>query len=222
MVGGAGNDTYYVDSSGDMIVELSSEGTDLVFSSMSYTLGSNVEQLTLSGTASISGIGNALANTLSGNSGANLLRGLAGSDQLYGKDGNDRLEGGDGNDLLRGGLGTDTLLGGTGIDRFDWNSAAEAGLGSTRDIILDFVRGTDKIDLAGIDAITGTSTNDAFSLIGSSAFSGVAGQLRVQLFDTSGTDYTLIQGDLNGDRVADFEIRLENNLVPLTSTDFVL
>jgi Ca2+-binding RTX toxin-like protein len=165
--------------------------------------------------------GTSANETLNGTSSSDLLQGLGGRDNLYGKEGDDRLEGGDGADLLRGGLGADTLLGGAGIDRFDWDSVEEAGIGSTRDIILDFVRGSDKIDLAGIDARTDVSKNNAFSFIETTAFTGVAGQLRYELFDTAGEDYTLVQGDLNGDRVADFEVKL-NGLVPLAVTDFVL
>src|SRR5204862_6133142 len=78
--GGVGNDTYYVDNSGDVIVENAGEGTDSVFSSISWTLGSNVENLTLTGTANINATGNSAANVLSGNSGANVLSGGAGND----------------------------------------------------------------------------------------------------------------------------------------------
>jgi lysophospholipase L1-like esterase len=220
LVGKGGSDSYYVDGD-DLIVEFSGGGTDTAFASADYVLPDNVETLTLTGTAALDGTGNGLVNTLNGNEAANLLRGLGGNDKVYGKGGDDRLEGGDGADLLRGGAGTDTLLGGTGNDRFDWDSVLEAGTGSGRDTVLDFVRGSDKIDLAGIDARSGTTTNDAFGFIGTAAFSGVAGQLRYELFDTTGEDYTLVSGDVNGDRVADFEVQI-TGLLPLGSSDFVL
>ncbi|WP_080996621.1 M10 family metallopeptidase C-terminal domain-containing protein, partial [Pseudomonas corrugata] len=91
MIGGAGNDTYVVDAIGDTITE---DGTSLtevdsVFSSVSYTLGSNLENLTLTGVASINATGNALNNRLIGNSGANTLDGGAGIDTLIGGTGND-------------------------------------------------------------------------------------------------------------------------------------
>ena len=89
LTGGAGNDTYIVDNSGDVIVETGSAGTDLVQSSVTYTLAANVENLTLTGTANIDGSGNTLANILTGNSGNNLLDGGSGADTLIGGAGND-------------------------------------------------------------------------------------------------------------------------------------
>ena len=80
MVGGLGNDTYVVDAAGDSVTENANEGTDTVQSSLAFTLGANVENLTLTGTAAINGTGNALDNVLTGNSGANTLAGSAGND----------------------------------------------------------------------------------------------------------------------------------------------
>jgi Ca2+-binding RTX toxin-like protein len=97
--GGAGNDTYVL-GAGDTIVESASAGTDTVVTAVTYTLGSNLENLTLSATAAINGTGNTLNNVLTGNVAANTL------------------SGGSGNDTLNGGAGSDSLVGGTGSDSY--------------------------------------------------------------------------------------------------------
>ena len=84
MIGGLGNDTYVVDNAGDVITELAGEGTDTVKSSITYTLGKNIEYLLQTGNSSINDIGNTLANRLTGNNGKNLLDGGAGSDTMIG------------------------------------------------------------------------------------------------------------------------------------------
>jgi len=101
MIGGRGNDTYVVDNSFDLIVEFADEGIDTVKSSVSRTLGSDVEHLELTGSANINGTGNRLDNVIIGNSGINTLTG---------NDGNDTLTGNAGNDILAGGKGSDTYL----------------------------------------------------------------------------------------------------------------
>ncbi|PKN65792.1 MAG: hypothetical protein CVU54_18505 [Deltaproteobacteria bacterium HGW-Deltaproteobacteria-12] len=101
MSGGLGNDTYYVDNSGDVVTEGTNEGTDTVYSSISYTLNLNVENLTLIGTATRNGTGNSLDNVLTGNIAVNVLTGNGG---------NDTIDGGAGNDSLAGGTGSDTYL----------------------------------------------------------------------------------------------------------------
>ena len=89
LAGGDGNDTYYVDNAGDAVWENDNAGTDKVYSSVNYTLGSNIENLTLTGSSNINGTGNNLNNTIYGNSGNNRLDGGGGADRLYGGDGND-------------------------------------------------------------------------------------------------------------------------------------
>ena len=82
MNGGNGNDTYIVDNTSDVIEEFFGYGVDTVRASISYTLRSNVENLTLAETNDIDGTGNELDNVLTGNSRVNTLRGLAGNDTL--------------------------------------------------------------------------------------------------------------------------------------------
>src|SRR4030095_683456 len=87
--GGAGNDTYIVDSTSDVITENANEGTDLVQSGVTLTLAANVENLTLTGAAAINATGNTLANTLVGNSANNVLTGGTGADAMSGGQGGD-------------------------------------------------------------------------------------------------------------------------------------
>lgn len=110
LIGGTGNDTYIVDTSTDTIIENLNNGTDNVISSVTYTLGNNLENLTLNGTTAINGTGNSLNNTITGNTGNNTLDGGLGNDTLVGGLGNDTLIGSAGNDSLVGGTGNDTYL----------------------------------------------------------------------------------------------------------------
>ncbi|BAL27319.1 calcium binding hemolysin protein, putative [Azoarcus sp. KH32C] len=139
LVGGNGDDTYVVDNARDSVAEGSaSGGVDTVVSTISYTLGTNVENLVLTGATGLTGTGNTLANFLSGGDGADTLAGLAG---------NDVLQGGAGNDLLVGGLGFDELAGGAGADVFRFEST----LGSTNiDTLNDFDGTTDTIQLENL------------------------------------------------------------------------
>ncbi len=209
MTGGAGGDTYSVDSLGDVIVEGAGGGVDGVRSSISYTLGTELEQLTLTGTAALNGTGNALDNSLTGNSGANILEGLAGADVL---------DGSDGADILIGGAARDQLYGGGGADEFRFASGDFAGLTSTTaDLISDFSQTQgDRIDLSAIDAVAGGG-DDPFAFLGTGAFTGVAGELR---YEYSGTR-TMVYGDLDGNGIADFAVALTGNIA-LLSGDFFL
>ncbi|MEH1896452.1 MAG: DVUA0089 family protein [Nostoc sp.] len=132
--GAAGNDTYIIDGAVDTIIEAANSGTDIVRSSIAYTLATNVENLTVTGTGAISGTGNTLNNFIFGNSSNNTLNGLGGDDTLDGSLGNDTLNGGDGNDRLQGGPGNDKLNGDAGNDVLIGvfpNSLLPPGLGET-------------------------------------------------------------------------------------------
>jgi Ca2+-binding RTX toxin-like protein len=125
--------------------------------------------------------------------------------------------GGAENDLLRGGAGKDTLTGGTGADVFDFNLIAESGVGvSVYDVIIDFLVGTDRIDLQNIDANSATVGDQAFAFIGTDLFSS-AGQLR---YSFDGTN-TPVQGNIDAALGSDFEILLTGN-VTLVATNFIL
>ncbi|MBD9371378.1 hypothetical protein IB238_01830 [Rhizobium sp. ARZ01] len=151
MVGGAGNDTYIVDNARDSVREKAGEGTDLVKSSVGFTLGDNLEHLLLTGTSAIAGTGNALSNSITGNAGANILKGEGGADRLNGGSGADVLYGGSRNDLLIGGAGADRLSGNSGADTFVFSAA------SGHDTITDFSTVSDVIDLSAISEITSFS-----------------------------------------------------------------
>ena len=105
LAGLGGDDTYVIDHTGDLVIELANNGIDTVQSSVTYTLAANVENLTLTGTAAINGTGNTLNNSVLGNSATNVLSGANGNDSLRGRAGNDTVNGGSGNDVFQFGRG---------------------------------------------------------------------------------------------------------------------
>ena len=153
MAGGTGDDTYIVDDTGDVVIEAMNAGIDTVQSSVTHTLSGNVENLTLTGAASINATGNALDNILTGNSGANVLDGGAGADTLIGGQGNDTLMGGAGNDRyeFNPGDGADTIVDASGLDTlFVGGNLIEANLEGFRvgnDMLISVMGTTDSITL---------------------------------------------------------------------------
>lgn len=235
--GGAGDDIFVVKGAADIVREAAASGFDTVVSSIDYTLGAHLEALRLSDSAR-AGTGNDLANRMTGNDADNVLTGLGGDDTLQGGAGSDTLRGGDGNDQLRGDDGNDALFGGAGIDQLlgaegndtlhgdaggdvleggagndlltggagadTFRFRADSALGHDVDRIADFVSGLDRIDLKAIDAIAGTGANEAFTYIAGQSFHAKAGELR---FEKTAAGLRL-EGDVNGDGVADFSILL--------------
>jgi serralysin len=193
MSGGVGNDTYIVDNAGDVVTENPGEGTDLVQSSITYTLGSDVENLTLTGSTAINGTGNALDNVITGNGAANLLSG---------SDGNDTLIGGGGADMMTGGIGNDT---------FTFTDISDSLPGSA-DTIADFTSSNgegsdDQIDLSAIDADTSLAGDQAFALNTSAPLTPAAHSIWLAATPNGdGSEDWVLYGDVNGDTTADFEI----------------
>jgi Ca2+-binding RTX toxin-like protein len=185
MTGGMGNDTYYVDEVGDVVVEALNEGTDIVYSEVSYTLTTNVENLILASTTNINGTGNALNNNLRGNSG------------------NNSLTGGDGGDTLNGGEGNDTLVGGTGNDRYYVDSIGDVVTENPNegtDVVYSSVTYTlgnnlENLVLLGEEAINGTGNNLNNRITGNNANNSLVGSTGNDTLIGGGGNDTLVGGE---------------------------
>jgi serralysin len=183
------------------------DGTDRLLGIETLSFGERTVQLVVSGTtasvqttdgATTTGValsGTRASETLVGGDGADYLNGLAGDDRLYGYAADD---------VLVGGTGRDVLFGGTGGDRFDFDTTSSTPVGLGRDVVKDFQTGADRIDLADIDADSGTAGDQSFAWVDAAAldaaFTGAIGQLR--------REGSILMGDIDGDRQADFEIRI--------------
>lgn len=214
--GAGGDDAYAVDIRGDVVWEFQGQGRDwveLTYDLATYVMPENVEELIATNQANVRG------NSLS-----NLITGSAGGDSLEGADGNDVLIGGAGGDRLQGDSGSDQMTGGSGPDVFIFRALTDSQAGAPRsdgkkalsDVIADFVSGEDKIDLYDIDADAIAAGQQHFAYIGAGAFTGHAGELRVE---TSG-GWTRILGDVDGDRVADLYITAHTPSIQ--AADFIL
>ena len=215
--GGANTDTvYYNDSTTGLVVSLLTPSSNTGIAAGDTYI--SIENL----------FGSSFADSLSGDNNNNTIWGAAGNDYIYGNGGNDALNGGDGNDVLNGGAGNDTLVGGAGLDQlygglgadsFVFTALSDSTVATAgRDIIYDFnyAQG-DRIDLRLIDANVFAAGDQAFTFIGTAAFTGVAGQLHVQVAGGN----TIVSGDVNGDKVADFAITVAGANV-LSSSNYLL
>ncbi|QSV63886.1 MAG: hypothetical protein HEQ26_15135 [Dolichospermum sp. DL01] len=171
LIGGTGNDTYIVDTATETIIENLNEGTDLVQSSVTYTLSNNLENLTLTGTANIDGTGNILNNTITGNTGNNILDGGAGKDTLIGGAGNDTYIVDSSTDTITDSAGTDTiqssvnlsLAGYTTIENLNLTGTALNGTGNSLNNTITG-NGGDNILNGGLgtDTLIGGTGNDTY------------------------------------------------------------
>jgi Ca2+-binding RTX toxin-like protein len=137
LVGGAGNDIYEVRNN-DVVVENLNEGIDTILSSSSYTLGANVENLTLTSNQAYDGTGNVLDNVLTGSSAVNTLTGNDGNDTLDGNTNNDTLTGGNGSDkyIFRRTDGMDTINETAGISGDTDTVKMTDGISETEPVIV--------------------------------------------------------------------------------------
>lgn len=222
MEGGIGNDTYTVDTysddgfdgNDDLVIEAAGAGTDLVNALVSYRLPTEVENLTLIGTANINGTGNTLNNIIIGNSGNNTLSGDLGNDTLTGNAGADVLDGGDGNDILSGGDDADTLRGGTGADRLDGGTGADVmeggadddtyfvdafsddGNSSNDDIVIELGGGGNDIVNASVSYILAAEV-ETLTLTGTAAINGSGNALSNTINGNAANN--VLSGDLGND-----------------------
>ncbi len=138
---------------------------------------------------------------------------------IFGGAGADTLKGGAGDDLIYAGAGSDTLTGGGGSDLFQFRDILDSTV-SAPDRVIDFAADRDKIDLSFIDANSGVDGDQAFRSIGNAAFSKSAGELRYA-FDAA-SNLWKVEGDTNGDGLADFLIDLTvNGQNPITDASFI-
>jgi Ca2+-binding RTX toxin-like protein len=222
---GSGIDTVYVEAG----------APNPLFTHDDYQLPDNVENGVVTNGQHFWLVGNSLENSLLGDAGDDWLHGLGGSDTLDGSFGNDELIGGGGNDTLIGSFGRDTMWGdtlatGPFADTFVYTSASESGAGiASRDTIMDFMNleeggteGADKIDFSAIDINTKQKGIQSFIFIDEAEFSStrrkkVYGELRVE----NDEGFSVLQADLTGDGIADFEIAFDR-VIDFTRDDFIL
>lgn len=195
LAGGAGNDTYIVNAAGDLVVEKTKQGSDLVKTTLAgYTLGANVEHLTFIGTGSFTGTGNTANNTIIGG---------AGEDTLRGGGGRDKINGGLGNDLLDGGAGNDTLIGGAGNDAYIVNSTGDVvteKAGEGVDVLQSSVTRAlgshfEHLKLTGTGVINGTGNSGDNFLTGNNVANVLNGAAGRDTLDGAEGNDTLIGGE---------------------------
>ena len=193
MTGGLGNDIFIVDDSGDSGIEALNGGVDQVQSSVTFTLGGNIEHLILTGQAIINGTGNDLANALTGNDRANLLMGLGGIDTLSGGAGDDTLNGGTGADSMSGGTGNDTYIVDIATDTV--TELANAGIDRVlAGVTFTLSANVEHLVLTGTGAINGTGNALSNALTGNAAANILTGAAGNDTLDGAGGADRLVGG----------------------------
>ncbi|QNE32523.1 hypothetical protein F1C10_11575 [Sphingomonas sp. NBWT7] len=218
LIGGAGNDTLIGGAGGYDIMDGGTGADTVVFMEGTQVIATLTD--TGSSKFTIDGVDRGEMKNIENLTGGgfnDILTGNSKANRLEGGSGDDVMDGGRGNDTLVDGFGYDIMTGGEGSDRFMFtDNGALVGEPITVEIT-DFEQGLDRIILTAIDANTLVEGNQAFRFIGEEAFHGRAGELRFVRADA----ITLIYGDLNGDRVDDFNIQLDG-VINLVASDFSL
>lgn len=191
--GAASGNTILIEADGTTLAEIAPGGSNTVVTTQpSFALGAPIDNVLYLGTGDFTGTGTASDN---------LIAGLAGDDHLSGAGGSDVLIGAWGNDTLSGGEGADLIWGGPGADVFVYTALSDSPLGGPDTLVGFSAADGDVIDLSAIDAnAVGGTSNDSFVYVGAAAFSGTAGELRF----SDG----VLQGDTNGDKVADIAVNI--------------
>lgn len=213
--------------------ETSNSGVSVVLARSGFAGSAQFGHATGDTLVNIEGLlGSAYGDTLTANDANNELRGNGGNDLLTGLGGNDIINGGTGDDRIWGGTGRDVMAGESGSDTFVFALGDSSGTYNQRDVITGFQKDInlgatiiqgDTIDLSGIDARSSVAGNQAFNFIGAQNFTA-AGQVRVtKVVDAAGTAYNLVQAEVNGDGLADFQLTVyANGTLPLSGLDFLL
>jgi Ca2+-binding RTX toxin-like protein len=187
MVGGAGDDTYYVDDPGDAAFEVAGEGNDTVFSTANYGLAADVETLVLQGSADLQGYGNNQVNTLNGNTGNNLLNGAGGADTMMGGAGDDTYFVDDPGDIV-------------------FENANEGNDAVFSSVSYTLSANVETLVLQGSGNLDGTGnalTNTLFGNIGDNVLDGGGGADWLQ-GDAGNDVFVFHVGEANGDTITDF------------------
>ncbi|WP_165190752.1 beta strand repeat-containing protein [Caulobacter soli] len=225
VVSNGGNDIIYTGGGNDRISFYQSAGISAVDGGDGYDTLVAASDYSIINISSMTSIEAIIADSINGTSHTGMgftdgadnfdLSGVAVSGITFTdlRGGDDIFIGSSAGERIIGGLGRDVITGGGGADNFDFNTVAEID----HDVITDFTSGVDRIDFANIDTDPFNSLDQAFTLIGTSAFTGVRGQLR---YDVSGGSSTL-QGDVNGDGLADFYLHV-TGVTSFTASDFFL